>query len=340
MESAPAKVLIVRLGAIGDVVNATLVASALRRAWPETEIGWAVHELASPLVLGHPSIDRVHVWRKGTGLTGFRAVLADVRSQRYDLAIDLQRIAKSAVLARLSGARRVLGFDRMRTKEASWLLTRERVAPRTHRGSMVEQYLEFVQHLGLDSSIPTFELPLDATAVARAEERMRELGPLAVLMHLGATKPANRWAPERFAEVARRLLDRGYRVALTGGPGDAELALRAVAIEPRLTNWCGATSLLELAELQRRSALVLSCDSGPMHLAAAAGALVVALFGPADERRTGPFGARHTVVRTRPPCAPCNLRHCNQTRHACMEDLTTDAVSAAVFAALDRRAGS
>ena len=100
----PRKVLVVRLGAIGDVVNATCFATAVKRFAPETEIGWVVHPLAQPLVEGHPSIDRVHVWPRGGGVGGLRAVAKRLRAERYDVAVDLQRIAKSSLLARFSGA--------------------------------------------------------------------------------------------------------------------------------------------------------------------------------------------------------------------------------------------
>src|SRR5688572_8384856 len=102
--SLPRSILLVRLGAIGDVVNALVVASAIRRHDPAVTIGWAVHELSRPLVEGHPSVDRVHAWRKGTGLAGVRALLREVREVEYELAIDLQRLAKSAAIARWSGA--------------------------------------------------------------------------------------------------------------------------------------------------------------------------------------------------------------------------------------------
>jgi lipopolysaccharide heptosyltransferase II len=335
MPRLPPSILIVRLGAIGDVVNALVVASAIRRHAPGVTIGWAVHELSRPLVEGHPSVDRVHLWRKGTGLGGFRALLREVRGAGYGLAIDLQRIAKSAALARWSGAERVLGFDRGRAKESSWLLTRERIAPADPSAHMVEQYLGFVRHLGIDPGEPVFELPADPRASARAERLVAELGAAPIAIHVGATKAANRWEPERFGDLARACLERsGVPVCLTGGPSDREAAAIAARAYPRIRDLCGATGLLELAELQRRSRLVVSCDSGPMHLAAAAGATVVALFGPSDERRTGPWGARHAVVRTSPECAPCNAKLCARPRHDCMLDLTVERVLAAVEAKL------
>ena len=326
----PRRILIVRLGAIGDVVNALTVASALRAHDPEVHIGWAVHQLSAPLVAGHPAVDRVHLWHKGSGLGGWRALMREVREQRYELAIDLQRIAKSAAVARGSGAKRVLGFDRARAKEASWLLTNERVAAADPAAHMVEQYLAFARHLGADAT-PRFELPADPRAVAAAEERVQRMGAAPIAIHVGATKPANRWAAERFGALARACIERiGAPVCLTGGPDDRESAAQAASADARIHDFSGATGLLELAELQRRSRVVVSCDSGPMHIAAAVGARVVALFGAADERRTGPWGERHRVLRTQPECAPCGMRRCPLPRHDCMLDLEVSSVVEAV----------
>jgi lipopolysaccharide heptosyltransferase II len=327
MHAIAQRILIVRLGAIGDVVNATVLATALRRAAPALRIGWVVHELARSIVDGHPSVNRVHVWRKPTRWRELRALVGEIRRERYDVALDLQRLAKSAALARASGAPRVVGFDRARSKEWSWLLTREHLGPRAHTRPMVEQYLEFAQHLGYPVNGAALELPRSAGAAQVAAALRARFDAPPVLLHVGATKPANRWPVERFASVGRVLLDAGVPVAITGGPAESELARRALIIEPRIVDLVGSTSLIELAELQRLARFVISCDSGPMHLAAAAGARVLALFGPADERRTGPYGAGHRVLRTQPACAPCGRKSCNQVRHACMEDLRAEEVA-------------
>jgi ADP-heptose:LPS heptosyltransferase len=316
----PPRLLAVRTGAIGDVVNALVFAAAVKESVPETRIGWVVHPLAAPLVAGHPAVDRVHVWARGGGLRELRRLVRELRAERYPLAVDLQRIQKSALVARLA-APRVLGFDRARTKEASWLWTTERVGPERapHR---VDGYLELARHLGCPAREPRFLLPADPAAEAWAEARMAELGGAPVLVNLGASKPENRWEPERAGALAAALArERGVPVCFTGGPGDrvaAERAVHASAGDAR--DLVGRTTLLELAALARRARLFIGCDTGPMHLAAAAGAPVVALFGPADPARTGPYGGRHRVVR-----AP--------TRR--MQDLEVAAVLAAAAASLD-----
>jgi heptosyltransferase I len=300
----PARVLVVRLGAIGDVVNALVFATAVKRAQPDTHIGWAIHDLARPLVEGHPSVDRVHQWRRGSGSAGRRAVTRELRAERYDLAVDLQRIAKSALLARASGAPRMLGYDRGRAKEFSWLLATERIEPGPPHEHMVDQYLAFARHLGCDGPAEHL-LPVDAEADAWAAALVDELGGAPVLINPGASKSPNRWAPGRFGALAKRLVqDAMAPVVAIGGPGDRELAAALFeAAGPGVRDLVGATTLPQLIALERRARLVVTGDTGPMHLAVAVGVPTLALFGPADPRRTGPYGwtdqtsARHTVLR-------------------------------------------
>jgi lipopolysaccharide heptosyltransferase II len=327
----------VRLGAIGDVVNALVFATALKEARLDLHLGWVVHPLAAPLVEGHPCVDRVHLWKRGGGWAEMARLVKEVRAERYELAVDLQRIQKSALLARLSGAPRVLGYDRARAKELSWLWTNERIPPREPARHMVLHYLEFAQYLGAEVQEPRHLFPPDDAAEAWAAAFVHELGGEPVLVNLGATKPANRWLPERFGALARVLtFAPGVPVCFTGGPDDeaAAAAARAATGGARVRDLVGRTSLRQLVALARRARLYIGCDTGPMHVAAAVGTPVVALFGPADPARTGPWGPGHRVLRVPPPCAPCNRRTCNQPRHACMEDITVEHVLAAARAEL------
>ena len=332
----PGRLLVVRLGAIGDVVNALTFASSLREVAPGTHLGWVVHPLAAPLVEGHPDVARVHLWPRDGGLGGFLRLVRELRRERYDTAVDLQRIQKSALLARLSGAPRVVGFAPERVKEASWLWTGERIAVPRDARHVLELYLAAARHFGAAARVPRHRFARDEAAEAWAEALLGELGRAPGLVNLGASKPANRWEPERFGRLARALVEElDVPVCLTGGPTDRPAAERARAeAGARVRDLVGATSLRQLVALSRQARLFVGCDTGPMHLAAAVGTPVVALFGPADPARTGPFGTGHRVLRVPPPCAPCERKTCDQPRHACMEDLTVELVLAAVREAL------
>jgi len=322
-------VLVVRLGAIGDVANALVVANALRDHRPGVRIGWAVHDLAAPLVTNHPSVDRVHRWRRGGGVRGLRDLVRELRAEGYGLAIDLQRILKSAVLARASRAPRVLGFDRARSKELSWLLSTERIEPGPPYEHMVLQYMRFARSLGIDAA-PRHALPTDAAAAGRVDAFVHEHGE-PIVVSVGASKPENRWPPERFAELVLALSrEAPHPIVLTGAPSDRDPwaeTLQRVAAEPGIHDRVGDTDLVELVELERRACVFVGCDTGPMHLAAAVGTPVVALFGPADPRRTGPWGSGHRVVRA------------SEASGRRMEGIAVDAVVAAVLEAVRARPG-
>jgi len=325
----------VRLGALGDVVNALAFAGALKAHASSPHVGWVVHEGAQPLVDGHPWVDRVHVWPRGGRLAD---VVGELRAERYDVACDLQRILKSAWLARRSGAPRVVGFDRARSKELSWLVVKERIPSAPSGPHRVDMVRDFARYLGATEEVRP-RLYEHAEAAAWAESEVALLGGAPILLNLGATKTANRWAPKRFGELARRLRESfDVPVAFIGSRADEPLALRAAAVPKKrhgVKSFVGRTDVPQLWELLRRARVVVSADSGPMHLAAAVETPVVALFGASDETATGPFGAEHTVLRENPPCSPCVRRSCNQPRHACMEDLDVERVFAAVAAHVD-----
>lgn len=316
MTALPESILVVRLGAIGDVTNALVFAEAVKAQAPKTRIGWVVHPLAQPLVEGHPAVNQVHVWRRGRALADLPRLRRELRAGGYGLAVDLQRIAKSALVARISGAPRILGYDRGRSKELSWLLHGERIAPGDPRAHMVEHYLAFARHLGIKAPVARHRLPKDPGAEAWASELLSELGGPPTILSIGASKPENRWAPERFGELALALSDRGERPVLAGGPQDREASERVMAAAGgAAVNLAGQTSLHQLIALLQRARVIVSGDTGPMHLAAALGRPVVALFGPADPARTGPWGTGHRILRGSgwDPAAP--LERCS------MEDL-------------------
>jgi heptosyltransferase I len=346
MKPLPKKILIVRLGALGDVANALVLAEAIKRVSPGTFVGWAVHKLALPIVEGNPGVDRAHLWDKSLGARGLLACVRELRAEGYDLAIDLSRIFKSAVVARLSGAPRVLGFDRRRTKELGWLFLKEQIAPRPEREPsphMVEQYMEFAAYLGI-ACTAQHSLPVSKDAESWAQARLEELGQAPVAIGIGASYASKRWPAERFLQLARLVEEQlEVPVILLGGPSDRESAgdeLEALAAENRsgVVDFVGKTSLPQLIAMTAKARVFVSCDTGPMHLAVAKGRAVVALFGPGVAGRTGPYnpelldgsGRRHEIVSVPPPCAPCNKRACRMERHDCMLDVSVEFVLEAV----------
>jgi lipopolysaccharide heptosyltransferase I len=336
------KALLVRLSSIGDVVHTLPALAALQRhGW---EAGWVVEPPGRPLLEDNPALAQViaapsrKAFAWGRALASLRAL----RRARYDAALDFQGLWKSAAWARLSGARRVVGWEAASRREPSSVrLVGETVARRGSR-HVIDKNLELLGALGIEAvGLREFPLPYVAEAVARVDRGLEGLGEGFVLLNPGGGWASKLWPAERFAELAKGLRLLGLASLVTWGPGEQELAERIVAGSAGAARRAFETTLVDFVELARRASLVVAADTGPLHLACAVGTPVVALFGPTDPERNGPFAADDVVVRETPPCAPCYSRAC--PRHAgVMARIGVEAVLAAATRrlAIARRQGS
>ena len=329
------KAVIVRLSAIGDVVH-TLPALAVlhRHGW---ETGWIVEPPARPLLEGNPSLSRL--WPAPPArLTAWgvaHRVLADVRAKEYDVALDFQGLWKSATWARLTGAGRVVGMSRKwRREPGSSVLLGESAEPPPGITHVIDENLALLRPVGIDE-IGAREFPLPA-AVAERQAIAHALSAtgmerFAILNPAGGW-PGKLWRAQNFGAVARGLRDRGLPSLVTWGPGEEELAERVVATSAGAARRAFATTLLEYVELARRARLVVAADTGPLHLACAVGTPVVALFGPTDPARNGPFSPGDVVVR--PPAIEAAARGGRyRVEGAVMDEISVEQV----LAAIDRR---
>lgn len=324
------KILIVKLGSIGDVVNTLPLVNVLKSGYPETELGWLIEPKSYPIVEGHRSVDRFIIYQRGGGIAAARRALEEIRAFKPDLVIDLQRILRSSFFAAFSGCRKRLSFDRRRCKEFSWLFTNRKIHPRDPSRHMVLQYLEFAGYLGLSFRDLHFRLPVSE----RDREEAERLLPGGfvddgfIALNHGAAKPANRWPERRWAELAELVIERTkFALVLTGGPRDAARGrsiAELVRNDRRLLNCTARTSLKQLGGLFLMARAVVSGDTGPMHIASALGTRTIGLFGAADPSRTGPFRHRDLVVSAGVACAPCGRRSCRSMR--CMDEITAEMV--------------
>lgn len=323
-ERSEMDLLIIKLGALGDVVNTLPLAMALKRALG-ARIYWLVAPLSYPLLKAHPAVDQAIVFDPRRGAAAAAALLRRCRRQRFDLVLDLQRILKSGLWCWALRGERKIGFDRRRCKELTWLLPFERIPAGHPHDHMVHQYLEFARYLGISGR------PVE-WGLAGGGDLPPGLPQWFVVLNIGATKPANRWSAESFSALARGIQARyGLRCVLTGGPEDSPTALAVhAATGGSVCNLVGKTSLTELIGVLDRSAAVVTCDTGPMHLAVALGKKVLALFGPSDHRRTGPYRGR--VIRAKIACSPCGRKTCGWPE--CMTAIRPEAVLAALSAYL------
>jgi len=311
------RLLIVRLSAMGDVIHTLPAAQALREAFPHAMIGWLIEDRWAELLCApetarrgersaqRPLADWVHTvnlkgWRKSiftlSTLEQIARVWNDVRAAHYDLAVDLQGAIRSAVLARWSGARVVWGASEPRESPASLWYTRQ---AKLHGVHVIEQNLSIAEALvGHRLRAAKIEIPCDPRAEKTIEERLAKLSEARfAVITPGAGWGAKRWPTERYGLVARALADWGVPSIVNYGPGEESLAREVEGASAG-----GATpmqtSISELIALTRRARIFIGGDTGPLHLAAALQIPVVAIFGPTDPARNGPYGTRNVVLRS------------------------------------------
>lgn len=336
-------ILIVKTSAIGDVIHTFPALNALRRQYPEARIDWLVEEAAADLVIGHPALDSVLVSRRKTWVRdlkhgrvlaacrGFADFVKRLRATEYDLLIDFQGLLKSGISVCLARARRKVGFGKgMEHAEGSYIFLNETVSPVDMDQHAVIRGLLLLKAIGIESEDVIFDLQV-------GNEQREKIGHLLEVEGVDPARPlvainpmttweTKHWKNERFAKVADQLIDKGIAVVFSGGSQDvgAIEGIRA-AMTGKAASLAGKTTLKDLAALYERVAVLITTDTGPMHLAAAVGTPVVALFGPTAPWRTGPFGLGHKVLRAEIACSPCLKRCCNRN-HECMEQITVDQV--------------
>jgi lipopolysaccharide heptosyltransferase I len=340
-------ILIVKLSSLGDIVHALPTVNALRDRFPQARIAWlvdaawreildgvaAVDEvLLNPLPSGKTFRFRQQIGRIGELWRGVQAMKQALRARRFDAAIDLHGLLRSAIWCRWSGAPLRVGLSD-NVHEFNYIFLTHRVPPAGRHA--VERMLGVAQHFGADVRQPRFGYQPPPAAQQFADEFLRRHNvnnERLMGINAGASRPTNRWGADRFAAVADALAQNvGGRVVLLGGPTDVERAndIAQQMKQPPLLA-AGQTTISQLAALLQRCALLVSGDTGPMHLATAVGTPVVALFGPAASWLTGPYGAQHAVVEKDLPCRPCfhRPRAC-AGRIDCLKMISADEVAEA-----------
>ncbi len=310
------KILIVKLGALGDVINTFPAVIRLKKHF-KAEIHWLAAPLSFPLINNHPFVDRVILFDKNRK-HGLAETITEIRKQTYDITFDFQRTLKSGFFCLISKSRQKIGFDRKRCKEFTWLYPFTRIPPSDPGKHMLEQYLDFTDFLGIEKADITWEISLPDSIDINLPDRY-------IVLNIGATKKANLWQAEKFADLAELIYDKTkiMSVLTGGGKEDIKRGLRIEALAGEsVINLVGKTSITELAGIIARCEVVVSCDTGPMHLSVALGKKTIALFGPSDPVRTGPY--RGEVIKKSISCSPCNRRKCHDP--ICMAMITPDDV--------------
>jgi heptosyltransferase-1 len=321
------RILIVKLGSIGDIVHTHPTLAAIRRALPNAEISWVVERRAAEILRDNPTLDRlIEVDTKalrrglvsGETLRAPRQQLRQLRASAFDLALDFQGLLKSATIARLSGARRVFGFSRAGLREpASRILLSESI-PISKNSHVIRKNLALASG-ALGISIPDdpkdFEFPIATNSLHRAEALNASAKSDYAILNPGGGWPTKLWSAERFGRLADELWSHyGLHSLITHGPGEAELAQTVLRSSQSGKARAVEVSLKGFYELAKRTQIYVGGDTGPTHLAIAAGAPIVGLFGPTEWWRNGSLQASDLCVeRVDIDCrTDCHRRACSK----------------------------
>jgi lipopolysaccharide heptosyltransferase I len=321
--------LIIKPSSLGDVVHTLPTVNLIRRRFTDARIAWLINDSLASLLKNCPLINEQiefsrERFKRITQLPRFLGLLQRLREHDFDLVVDLQGLLRSGLMSAAARASRRVGLSDAR--EGARLFYTEIVpVTRTHA---IERYLCAAKHLGCDAAPIEFPLGSSAEDVAYIDKLLAGRVPPAPLIAVNAAArwPTKLWGDDKFAALIQQLPRE--RIVLTGATTDV---LRTNQLCCGCLNVAGKTNLAQLTELFRRCAVVITNDSGPMHLAAAVGTPVVAIFGPTDPVLTGPYGSQHVVLRSGIPCSPCMKDHCTHTpRMECMTLVTVEQVLAAV----------
>ncbi len=333
------KILILKPSSLGDVVHALPVLRLLKLHHPESRICWWLDADLLPLLAGDPDLEAIipfhrRRWGNPRYWHEIWPSLHDVREWHFDWVIDLQSLARSSIVAWLANGGLTIGLDDPREgASALYDIAVRRPSFHTHA---VDWYLAVLTTLGVPIQRPFQWLPERPLPAAAIRSRWPHTAHPWIALQPGARWDNKRWPATFFAEVVQELAPRlpDSRFAILGGTADRPLASEIAAAAPdRCLDLSGQTSLPEMVEWLRRADLLITNDTGPMHIAAALGKPVVALFGPTEPRRTGPYGQVHHALQNRHlPCVPCLERTCRHTVPLeCLRSLSPHTVAEAVL---------
>lgn len=322
------KILIIKPSSLGDIVHSLPVMDALYKCFPGVEIHWLVAKGFEDILEGNPLLKKVWIihkdeWKKianiQTTFTELRRLFRELKAERFDLVIDLQGLFRSGLISKATGAPLRIGFKEAREGSTAFYTHSVEGGKDIHA---VDRYLRIPAFLGCNTEDVKFTFPPGSKSLVH---KLPFYGDYAV-MAPGARGRAKRWPPRRFGRLASLL---PINILVIGSKGDRMLAEEVVkASRGNAISIAGKTDLKELLEVIRDARFMVSNDTGSMHIAAALGVPVFALFGPTNPARTGPYGSGHTIIRKEVPCSPCYRKTCNNVK--CLDVINEEEVAACI----------
>jgi heptosyltransferase-1 len=326
--------LIVRLGSLGDVVHGIPVAAALRNEFPASRIDWMVDPRYVELLNLVTGVDRrigvdPRAIKHGKGRQRFREILRELRENQYDAAIDLQGLLKSAMLARSVRARRTIGFPRKHLREPLARIFYTDAPDPGDATHVIYKNLALLTPLQVTDRRVRFPIEIPRTATVEQIANRFERRDF-VIMNPGAAWPNKRWPPPRFGAVAADIARQfGWRSLVLWGPGEQEIAHEVVAESGGAAEISPPTTITDLVGIARNARLMISGDTGPLHIAAAVNTPIVALYGPTRPERNGPWGLSDIALSRVQQCSCVYERKCKKAQR-CIDDISVAEVMSSV----------
>lgn len=333
-------ILIILMGSLGDVARGLSLVSVLKEHYKNARITWLVEPKCTDLVRLHPQIDRILVFNRGRGLRALIELRQSLREEKYDLCLDLQRHFKSGLFSKISGSKRILGFNRKDSKEFNWLFSHEKIEAHSKNLPKIEHYWKFLEYLEI-SAPKSQEVELNLPQFSHVVEKfsLPSQGDFLLLV-LGSSWNSKDWPISGYQKLIYELssAQSSLKFILSGG---REHAVMGEILKKNFTdrnidiyNLCGQSTLAELCIIIRRSKVVVGPDSGPGHLAALLSVPFIGLFGPTDASRTSPYGEKVNIISAKIGCSPCYRRECPGLNKLCMRMINPREVADAVLEAL------
>ncbi len=326
MSEVPERILVILMGALGDVVRGLYIVDMIKRASPRTRITWLVEPACAGIVRLHSQVDEVLVFERPRGIVGVVSLWKQLRSRHFDVTLDLQRHFKSGLFSLLSGASRRIGFHRRDAKELNWLFNTEHVDPQGEAIAKVDHYQTFLARIGVTAdgnlSSGLSHTTLDASQAPWAGKVTKPY----VALILGSSWDSKDWPEEGYAGLLGLIGDE--TVVLLGDKTKIDMAARLEKVPTRanVINTAGKTTLAELVALVRGARACIGPDSGPGHIAGAVGVPHITLFGPTPMLRNAPRGSEHLAISANVACSPCKRRVCPGLGKVCMRLITPEAI--------------
>lgn len=314
-------ILIILMGALGDVARGVALLPPLKAHFPESRISWLIAKKWQPFLELHPLIDQIIPFDKKAGLRGVLETCRQLREQQFDVSLDLQRHLKSGIFARFSGARRRIGFHPSNAKEGNWLFNSEHICARDSAYSKILHYHDFLAPLGINwSGQISFGFEAKGRSLQEAPDLPDNSVPRIGLV-LGSSWESKDWTSSGYRDLLDQLKHRQIEILLLGDKSQVTLAEQLLessgAVNVR--NLVGKTSLQELVACIAGCTLLIGPDSGPAHVAACFQVPYIGLFGPTHPSRVAAFGSEHLSIRAGIGCSPCLKRRCPGLQNLCMK---------------------